>query len=101
MLNIETINTAILTTEIKLRTLGAANVAVLDDSLESLSVREICAYQELKSIAQCEGKISLDSAIWIYKTICAYSTAKLSHRVVLTQLIAALAGANKYIKDKP
>ena len=93
MLNEEVLNKAIALTEEKLKTITDNKKANLAKNLESLSPSEIVAYQELKSIAQINGKISLSVAMWIYNTIGHYSTAKLSHKIVMTQLIGVMAGA--------
>ena len=95
MLTEEVLNKAISLTEEKLKSVTEDKRANLAKNLESLSPSEIVAYQELKSIAQINGKISLGVAMWIYNLIGNWSRAKLSHKIVLTQLIGAMVTAKQ------
>jgi hypothetical protein len=92
MLNMDKVNFALTTTEAKIETLTIEKRTALENSLRTLEPREIVAYQELKSIAQIEGKISLEVALWMYNVIGHYGSTKLAEKVVFTQLIAALIG---------
>ena len=95
MLTEEVLNKAISLTEEKLKFVTEDKRANLAKNLESLSPSEIVAYQELKSIAQINGKISLGVAMWIYNLIGNWSLAKLSHKIVLTQLIGVMVTAKQ------
>ena len=88
MLKIEKVNFAIELAEKKLETFSDAEKRALEAKLE-ISVAELCAYQELKSIAQATGKIDLDTAFLCYNSLGNWSNTKLATKIVLTQLFAA------------
>jgi predicted type IV restriction endonuclease len=91
MLNMTKIREAVERTEIKVKTLSESEKQRLEKSLE-LTTRELCAYQEIKSIAQAEGKIDLETALFIYNSLGTWNDTKLSYKIILTQLFAQWIG---------
>jgi hypothetical protein len=86
------LNQALELTNQRLATLTQQQKDQLESALHSLTVLEIVSYQEIKSVAQVEGKISLSVALWIYNTIKDWGKSPLAHRIVLTQLMVAWSG---------
>ena len=91
MLNMEKIRIAVENAEIKVKTLSKLEKQRLEKSLE-ITTRELCAYQEIKSIAQAEGKIDLETVLFIYNSLGTWKDTKLSYKIVLTQIFAMLLG---------
>lgn len=92
MITQEKLSIALESIRAKIKALAPEKLKTLEDSLRTLEPREIVAYQELKSIAQIEGKISLDVSLWIYNTINHYCTTDLADKVLLTQIVALFVG---------
>lgn len=86
---------ALTLTNAKLNSLSTEKYNTLKDSLKELEPIEIVRYQEIKSIAQIEQKISLEVALWIYSAIGHWSRTTLGEKIIITQLIAAWVGIHK------
>jgi hypothetical protein len=63
----------------------ALDFKLLYESLD-FSPREICIFQEKKSIAQLENKIDLETALKIYNLLNGYQSTSLAERIVLCGL---------------
>lgn len=87
MLNMTKIREAIEHAEIKVKTLSETQKKALEMSLE-LTTREFVAYQEIKSIAQAEGKIDLETALFIYNALGNWQKTDIATKAILTQLFA-------------
>lgn len=92
MLSYEKVITAIGNAKAKLETLDPKTKIVLDKTLSELSIKELFAYQELKSIALLENKIDLETANLIYRSLNDWNTTNLETRIILTQLFAQFLG---------
>jgi hypothetical protein len=92
MIDIQELREALARTDGKLKGMDKLTYGSLDSALKDLTPREIAQYQEVKSIAQAEGKISLEVAFWAYRLIENWSEAPLADRVILTQLVGAWTG---------
>jgi len=93
MIDMEKISLALDAINAKLNTLTDEKYKTLKDSLDKpLEPSEIFTYQQIKSIAQMEQKISLEVALWIYGAIGSWEKTKLGEKILLTQLFAAWAG---------
>jgi hypothetical protein len=79
--------------EQKIKTLSPEALKKLTDAVKDLTPSELCRYQELKSIAQVENKISLDVAMSIYNALSSWTHARLSEKILITQLMARWLGA--------
>jgi hypothetical protein len=91
MLNMPKIRIAVENVENKLKALPDSEKKRLEKTLE-ISILELCHYQQLKSIAQAEGKIDLETAMFIYNSLKTWSDTKLSYKIVLTQVFALFSG---------
>lgn len=58
----------------------------------NLTAGELFAMQEAKSLAQASGKIDLEVALWAYRTINHWVTSPIADKVVLLEVMRALAG---------
>jgi hypothetical protein len=85
MLTMLKINVAINHAQIRLNSLSDSQKKALEETLE-LTPREFVAYQQSKSIAQAEGKIDLETALFIYNSLGNWSKTNLATKVVLTEL---------------
>jgi hypothetical protein len=85
---------AISDAEIRVNQLTDCQKRQLDKALE-ISPREMCLYQEVKGIAQAEGKIDLDTAMLIYRSLGNWAKTNLATKVTLTQLFY------RFINPKP
>jgi hypothetical protein len=93
MIDMDKISQALTNINAKLNTLSDEKYKTLKDSLDKpLEPSEIMTYQQLKSIAQMEQKISLEVALWIYGAIGSWGRTKLGEKILLTQLFASWAG---------
>ena len=90
MLDMNKINLALDNTKERLKTLDAEQLKQLDKTLEVLSIQELAWYQEVKSLAQIDNKISLDVAMYIYNTLNSWNSANLADRVIITQLMSRM-----------
>jgi hypothetical protein len=93
MIDGQKLREALVRTNGKIEALDKEKYQQLSSSMASLTPREIVAYQEIKSVAQAEGRITLEVALWAYRTIGHWATSPLADKVILTQLIAAWTGA--------
>jgi hypothetical protein len=90
----EKIRLAIQKAEIKVKTLSESDKEQLTKTL-NLTPREFASYQEIKSIAQAEGKIDLETAMFIYNSLGNWSRTDLATKVILTQVFAMFLGLNR------
>jgi hypothetical protein len=86
------LNLLIETVDKKLGTLPLNKVKELDATLE-LSVTEFVNYQELKSLAQLKGLISLNDAMLIYNALRDWDNQTIGTKIILTKLHADLLKA--------
>jgi len=78
----------------KIKTLDAKAIRTLEES-SRLSLEEIVFYQELKSIAQVRGLITVEEGSTIYKALLRWDEVELPLRVSLTVGLGELAGLRK------
>lgn len=93
MLKIEKLQETIEFAKTKLESLTVCQRDQLERQLD-ISPREMCLYQEVKSIAQAEGKIDLNSAMLIYNSLGNWHKTDLATKVILTQLFIAFLSPN-------
>ena len=63
----------------------------LNDSLE-LSMPEIVMYQNKKSLAQLEGKISLEEATSIYNALMDWNSTTIEMKIAVTMGMSEIIG---------
>lgn len=57
----------------------------------AIDVKELCYYQEKKSIAYMKGLIDLDLANYLYEKLNDWANTTLAERVTLTQVFVRIA----------
>lgn len=92
MLTMLKINVAINHAQIRVNSLSDSQKKALEETL-NLTPREYVAFQELKSIAQAEGKIDLETALFVYNSLGNWSKTDLATKTILIQLYASFLGA--------
>jgi hypothetical protein len=93
MIKIEILKVALIKMNAQIEALSTEKLELLRNELcISLKPSELFAMQEAKSIAQASGKIDLEVALWAYRTINHWVTSPLADKVVLLEVMRALAG---------
>lgn len=93
MIDMSKISALITGTKTKIAAMDEAKKAQVNRSVPtSLTPSELFAMQELKSLAQASGKITLGVALWIYNTVGHWGTSSVADRYICLEVIAALSG---------
>jgi hypothetical protein len=87
----EKVRRAIDNAQNKINLLSDSEKKALEETVK-LTPEEYMVYQQSKSIAQAEGKIDVETSLFIYNSLRTWSKMDLATKVILIQIFAMFLG---------